>query len=177
MLGHSVVGPVLAEHGKKIPLWRFHRRALRDQSGHQFSFLFYSESSVAADVMRGLRQSDILQQAIEQSIVAGIRFDDPDKPGRREIEATSDPHWSPSIQRNWPFYIMGVSSLWLGLVDDAMAEAPAYDDDVFGLLERYRQAGVAIDDMWRKEGQHAFIHHLSAIFGYEPLLIREEIRF
>jgi hypothetical protein len=177
MLAHAVVGPVLTEHGRKLSLWRFHRRALRDKSGHRFSFLFYSDSALAAEVMQDLRTSQVLQQALEDGIVEQVYFDDPDSPGHPEIEAMSDPHWSPSLQRNWPSYIMGVSALWLGLIDDRMADAPAYDGDVSGLLEQYRQADKDINALWYREGEHAFIHHLSAMFGYEPLLVTKEIRF
>ncbi len=32
----------------------------------------------------------------------------------------------------------------------------------------------AVDDMWRQEGRHAFLHHLNAVFGYQPLVIYEK---
>jgi hypothetical protein len=63
------------------------------------------------------------------------------------------------------------------LIDDFMADVPAHDDNVYALLDRYRQAESKVSALWRNEGQHAFLHHLSAIFGYEPVLIRKEIRF
>ena len=72
---------------------------------------------------------------------------------------------------------MGVSSLWLGLIDDIMKDVPAHDDNFPKLLEQYRQAEDAVTTMWHKEGQHAFLHHLSAIFGYEPLMIKKWIKF
>ena len=145
--------------------------------GHQFSFLFYSTSSVSAAVMEDIRESNVLQQALVEKIVEKIAFDDPNKPRRPEIEAMSDPHWTLELQRNWPLYIMGVSSLWLGLIDDVMQGAPAHDDNFPKLLEQYRKARDAVTAIWHKEGQHTFLHHLSAIFGYEPLMIKRWIRF
>jgi hypothetical protein len=177
LLAHAVVRPVLREHTKKLPWWRFHRRAARDHIGHQFSFLFYSDSSVSAAVMEDLRQSNVLQQALAHRIVEKIDFDDPNKPRHPQIEAMSDPHWTPELQRNWPSYIMGVSSLWLGLIDDIVEDVPSHDDNFPKLLEQYRHAEIAVTTMWYKEGQHAFLHHLSAIFGYEPLMIEKGIRF
>jgi hypothetical protein len=177
LLAHAVVGPVLREHSKKLYWWRFHRRAVPDKTGHQFRFLFYSDSSVSAAVMEDIRQSNVLQKALEHKIVEKVAFDDPNKPRSPQIEAMSDPHWTPELQRNWPSYIMGVSSLWLGLINDVMADLPAQDDNFPKLLEQYRQAEAAISTMWYKEGQHAFLHHLSAIFGYEPLMIIKGIRF
>ena len=177
LLAHAVVGPVLKEHTKKLPWWRFHRRAVRDEVGHQFSFLFYSNSGVAAAVMQDIRQSSVLQQALANKIVEKVAFDDPSNPCHPKIEAMSDPHWTPELQRNWPSYIMGVSSLWLGLIDDIMEDAPSHNDNFSKLLEQYRQAKDAVTKLWYKEGQHAFLHHLSAIFGYEPLMIKKGIRF
>jgi hypothetical protein len=118
-----------------------------------------------------------LQQALNEKIVEKIMFSDPAKPIRSKIESMSDPHWSQTLQRNWPSYIMGVCALWLGLIDDQMALVTTQNLHVSGLLELYREADTAITSMWRKEGQHALLHHLNAIFGYEPLLIRKEIMF
>jgi hypothetical protein len=72
---------------------------------------------------------------------------------------------------------MGVSALWLGLIDEAMAENPGEAGEIRALLERYRTADARITTIWNKEGQHAFLHHLNALFGYKPLLIRKEITF
>jgi hypothetical protein len=177
LLAHAVVEPVLREQCKNLSWWRFHRRAVRDETGHQFSFMFYSSSSVCSQVMEAIRASNTLRQALNAGIVEKISFDDATKPSRPQIEATSDDHWSPALQRNWPSYIMGVSSLWLGLIDDFMASAPAHGDDVTALLEQYREVDSKVTALWRNEGQHAFLHHLSAVFGYEPLLITKEITF
>ena len=178
LLAHAVVEPVLRKHDKRIYWWRFHRRAIRDKIGHQFSFLFYAESRVASEIMEDIGQSDILKEAISEKIVEKTIFSDPDKLARPEVEAMSDPRWSPTLQRHWPAFIMGVSTLWLGLIDDQMAGMNTKNLNVTMLLEQYEHADTSITALWREEGQHAFLHHLSAIFGYEPLIIDEkEIRF
>ena len=104
LLAHAVVEPVLIEHANKIYWWRFHRRALRDKTGHQFSFLFYAESNMASEIMEDIRQSDILKEALSENIVEKTLFSDPDKPARPKVEAMSDPRWSPTLQRNWPSF-------------------------------------------------------------------------
>ena len=40
LIAHQIVAPVLEQYDDQIQLWRFHRRAARDSSGHQFSFIF-----------------------------------------------------------------------------------------------------------------------------------------
>src|SRR5210317_607429 len=38
LLAHSVISPILQNNYENISFWRFHRRAARDNAGHQFSF-------------------------------------------------------------------------------------------------------------------------------------------
>ena len=106
-----------------------------------------------------------------------IVADDPATPSRPRVEDFSDPGWSPVLQRNWPSFIMGVSSLWLGLIDDAMAEPSGDSQGIRALLDRYRKADGQVSSIWYKEGQHALLHHLNALFGYKPMLIRKEMSF
>lgn len=176
MLAHAVVRPVLKEQVTALALWRFHRRAARDATGHQFSFMFYADADVSAKIARDIQANPILKEALSTKILERAWCDDPNTPRPAKVEAMSDPSWSPALQKNWPAYIMGVSALWLGLIDDAMTDAPV-PKNISSRLEQYRKADAAVTALWRKEGQHAFFHHLSAVFGYAPLLIQKEIQF
>lgn len=177
MLADTVVGPVLKEHSDQLLWWRFHRRAARDHAGHQFSFIFYSNSNVAAQVVFDIKQNEILQSSLQSGFVEQVKYPDTSKPDQPQIEAYSDPAWSLSVQRNWPSYIMGVSAMWLGLIDELKTGELSDETDLKLLLEQYRAINNQIIDLWYVEGQHALLHHLSAMFGYEPMLIRKEIRF
>jgi hypothetical protein len=177
LLAHAAVQPVLKEYASNISYWRFHRRAARDGAGHQFSFLFYTDPVTAAEIIHRIEESSIVRDALTVGIVERIVVDDPANPSKPGVEDTSDRHWSPTLQRIWPVYIMGVSSLWLGLINEAMVDIPGTGDEIHGLLDRYRQADIRINLIWSKEGQHALLHHLNAIFGYKPMLIRKEMSF
>ena len=66
--------------------------------------------------------------------------------------------------------------MWLDLVsqlahDEVSADAALSFDQ---LDERYAGAGAGITSLWQNEGRHAFLHHLNALFGYEPILIIEK---
>jgi hypothetical protein len=75
------------------------------------------------------------------------------------------------VQREWPKFIEGASRLWLGLVK---AQAERYADQA--LLQRYRNVEEAMTQIWFEEANHALFHHLSALFGYQPVrVIRREI--
>ena len=177
LLAHAVVKPSLERFAPRLTYWRFHRRAARDAAGHQFSLLFYSDPATAGALYAALDASPVLAQVRAQGLVTRIIKDDPQNPVRPGIADTSDPHWSPMLQRQWPAYIMGVSLLWLGLIDEAVAELPPEqkaDDD---LLADYRAVDERITRLWYKEGQHAFLHHLSAVFGYHEMLIVKPMRF
>ena len=177
LLAHAVVSPVLAKHIDDIPYWRFHRRAARDQAGHQFSLLFYSKPEVASAVFAEIQENEILERAITARLVEKVITDNPDNPNSSAIESTSDTHWSLDLQKNWPAFIMGVSSLWLGLIDDTFQGSPEDFADIHKLLEKYQQVDAEIAQIWKTEGQHALLHHMSAVFGYKPLIIVKELSF
>jgi hypothetical protein len=176
-LAHAVVSPVLVEHIDDIPYWRFHRRAARDQAGHQFTLLFYSKPEVASAVFAEIEESAMLEKAIVARLVEKVITDNPDSPNFSAIESTSDDHWSLYLQKNWPSFIMGISALWLGLIDDSFQGSPEDVTDTYKLLEMYREVDAEIGEIWKTEGQHALFHHMNAVFGYKPLIIRKELSF
>jgi hypothetical protein len=175
ILAHRVISPVLDQYEKEISLWRFHRRAARDQGGHQFSFIFYASRETAQKIYRAIRSSRLLEALIVAHLVAETIYDDTTAVLQPDLGATSDPTWSPEIKKTWPFYIMGVSRMWLNLIDEVSKETLKKRDlsHLNELLEGYRKVNEVVEGKWRKEGSHAFLHHLNAIFGYEPLVIYE----
>jgi hypothetical protein len=177
LLAHAVISPVLQRHYRDISYWRFHRRAARDNAGHQFSFIFYSEPETAASIYRDIGTSAILKRAEQAGLVEKVITGDPENPRFPNIEDTSDPSWPLDLQRNWPSFIMGVSSLWLGLIAESMPEPPEQSTDISILLETYRSADAQVTLTWRNMGQHALLHHLNAVFGYTPLTVRKMLTF
>ncbi len=177
MLAHAVVKPSLDAFADRLSYWRFHRRAARDGAGHQFSFLFYTDPATAREIYASLQSSRALKAVREQRLVTEIIMDDPEKPVRPGIADTSDRQWPPMLQRQWPAFITGVSLLWLGLVDEAVAALPPEQRNDTDRLAVYRAAEKRVADIWFKKGQHALLHHLSAVFGYRELLIVRPIRF
>jgi len=177
LLAHAVVSPVLSQHADNIPYWRFHRRAARDDVGHQFTFLFYSSPQIASSVFAAINKSEVLENTVKANLLDNVYMNDPKQPKRPHIGDTSDPTWSSELQKHWPTFIMGVSSLWLGLISEDMQHSSQNVDDINLLLDEYQQVETSLASKWRKEGQHALLHHLSAVFGYQPMLIKKEIRF
>ena len=127
-----------------------------------------------------MRADTFLAQMQDSGIITDIGFDDTTVIIRPEIEDTSDPNWSPQIQKSWPYFIMGVSQMWLSsIMEIAEGASQEYDpSSIQEILRFYRDVDMMIRTLWQEEGRHSLLHHLSAIFGYVPIkLNRGDILF
>ena len=174
-LAKQVLDPVLGDEAEAIALWRFHRRAVRDGAGRQFSFIFRATPSTAARINERVRDDVLVRRLQREGLLAQVVFDDPGNPQRPAVEDTSDPAWSIEMQRAWPHFILGVSRLWLELIRELDRSGDWPQDPT----ERYAALSDALDALWRNEGGHALLHHLNAVFGYREVQIlrRELLRF
>lgn len=177
LLADQVVAPVLRQYEGNIPLWRFHRRAGRDTAGHQFSLIFYSDASTAASVFDALEQAPALPPLLEQNYLRGPVNHCGRKSAGKALSATSDPAWDPRLQRSWPYFIMGVSAHWLSLIEETGRAMPYVASTPAEQLAYYASVQEEITTLWKEQGQHAYLHHLNALFGYEPLHIKKLMRF
>jgi hypothetical protein len=171
ILAHKVLSPIIAQHQETIELWRFHRRALRDQAGHQFTFIFYASPQVARQVFNQVNSDPFLAEMKAGGILIQAHFDDTTFVARPHLEDTSDRRWSLPVQRSWPYYIMGVSEMWLHLIQEIVELNPSEvkPQSLQDYLAFYKKVEESITEAWKREGRHAYLHHLNAIFGYEPL--------
>jgi hypothetical protein len=175
-LAHQVIMPILAKYKDDIPLWRFHRRSNRDQEGRRFTFWFYSAAVTAQEIFDGLRLDPIVNNCLSAGVIDAVKYDNPTKNIRPNIEDASDKKWPVSIQKTWPYYITGVSQMWLNLVAEVANQNLKEDrpESVEEIKQFYSQVSENVTGLWQKEGRHAFLHHLNAVFGYEPLIYWEK---
>ncbi len=110
-----------------------------------------------------------------QGVILHVQYDDTAAINRAGIEGTSDPSWSPPLQKAWPYFIMGVSQTWLDLIARYAGDEGKRPMTVTDMLAFYHEIGQQVDETWKKEGGHAFLHHLNAIFGYGPVNLRGKI--
>lgn len=180
-IADKIVQPVLAQYRNGIELWRFHRRAARDAAGHQFSFIFYSTASVAESIYQSIGQEKLLQEVHDEGVVKRVSYQDTSVNRLPKIRDTSDQSWSVPIQRTWPYFIMGVSEMWLRLIDELIKQNANNSDnsDIEDDLAFYQTISTKLDETWRDEGGHAFLHHLNALFGYQETIMTERrlVRF
>jgi hypothetical protein len=175
LLAHRVAAPLLRTYHKEISFWRFHRRAARDPEGHQFSLAFYSNPDTAHRMIDSLKADKLLQKMKRAGIIIQDIYDDPAQLSTPRIEDTSDGTWSPQIRKSWPFYIMGVCQMWLSLITEVTATTPDQpkSSSLPKMIPFYQKVNDTIKTLWREQGAHSLLHHLNAIFGYEPVFVRE----
>ena len=175
LIAHKILAPVIMQYEDQILLWRFHRRASRDVAGHQFSFIFYATAETAYQVYDTLRSDALLAELTYTGRVIKEVYDNPERISKPRIKDTSDPNWPALIQKSWPYYIKGVSQMWLNLIAETVAEMPSVDTpsslDEYEML--YKEVDATILSLWEKNGRHAYLHHLNALFGYKPLVFYE----
>lgn len=174
LLAHRVVSPALNRYRTGITLWRFHRRAARDEAGHRFSFVFYATPRTASKVYAAIRDNALLKALKASGAIDIDRYDDTTSIAKPDQWDTSDKHWSFSVQKSWPFFIMGVSEMWLDLISQKAGRCSKEDEptDPEQVIAFYKQVNDRVEELWQREGGHALLHHLNAIFGYEPLQVR-----
>ncbi|WP_157496965.1 hypothetical protein [Hahella ganghwensis] len=193
ILADKVVSPVLRQHISRLPLWRFHRRSASDKSGHQFSFIYYTDEATHKEISRAFTDNPVLAHLIDEQHVLRLIPQCRGGKNRHKINAASDPHWDPLLQNAWPYFIMGVSATWLNLIQQAdliitagedNTETGNSDSDVTinnnedsDLYAHYEKIELKVIESWQEYGQHAYFHHLSALFGYEPVKFRKWIKF
>jgi hypothetical protein len=172
LVAREVFAPILARQAAGLAHWRFHRRAGRDAAGHRFSFLFYSTRDRAAAIARAVRASPALGALRRSGLIDRVSYPDLRHNAKPRLGDTADPRWSGEIQRAWPYFIQGVSRAWLGLVDAYAARHPA-PVGIDRKVELYREIHRQVSNAWHDEGGHAFLHHLSGVFAYQPISIVE----
>jgi hypothetical protein len=175
LIAHKIIAPLLHRYNEPISFWRFHRRAARDTEGHQFSFTFYSSPDTANQVFDSLRSDAILKKMKRAGVIIQDVYDDTGKLIASNIEDTSDGQWAAPVRKSWPFFIMGVCEMWLSLITQ-ITESMSAEQKILSLpkmLVFYQKADENIKALWREQGCHSLLHHLNAIFGYEPVLVRE----
>lgn len=173
LIAEQLLLPVIVQYQEQLPLWRFHRRAARTPPGHQFSLLFYSDSATASRIQQDIESNSLALRLIDNGVIekTGLEQRSPDEMGR--LELSSDPDWPLEIQRSWPYFIMGVSQAWLMQVQELSAERQlAGKVDYAELLEHYQVIDEELNAQWRENGQRAYLHHLNAVYGYQPIMIR-----
>jgi len=177
LIAYSVVQPALEAHGSSIYLWRFHQRALRDSGGHQLTFFAFLPDAAFQQVVATVRATPLLDELQREGIVARAEYTPSDVPDPQELGGVSDPSWPSQLQSAWPLFANGASAAWLALVDQFAVQRCPKATTLHDLQPCFQKVFADVDVMWRIHGQHAFLHHLNAIFSYRPVYLKKDTIF
>ena len=133
----------------------------------------YTDPVTADIVYDRVRKASVVQWLESSDRIVSLEMKRMHRPKLAPIARSSDTTWPPEIRNSWPWFIMGVSQTWLSLIRQVTAEQPLDDTSPDALLDYYRSVNDRVSALWRVHGQHAYLHHLNALFGYELLIIRE----
>lgn len=179
LLANDVLKPLIDQYGHDLPLWRFHRRAAVDPSGHKFSFIFYSSRDTAVSIFQAIEHNRQVTDLLDHRYLERLSFTDTHDELVSDVGAASDPAWSIELQKAWPQFSMGVSRTWLELIGQFAGQseiangADGVSMDSAARIAWYKKINTRVNAVWEQEGGHAFLHHLNALFGYQELYITE----
>ncbi len=173
----ALVEPVLLRYQEKILLWRFHRRAARDATGHQFSWILYAPDPVIVEIFETLQSQVLTQHALQSEIIKGVRLDPAPEQARSSLAGMSDKAWPQDLQQAWPAFAMGSSLSWLSLLMlNADNTGASGAETLEHSLALWSNAHSKLLKVWQSKASHAYLHHLNAIFGYEPFSVGQETK-
>ena len=171
LIAVAMFAPLIDSLGSHLEIWRFHRRAGRDGAGRRFSFIYRSSEQGHNSIVEWLEQHPMHKALRAAGVLEKLDCSDVAYWSGPSMGATSDAAWSQAMQEVWPQYIHGVSRMWLELM--RMQIGPLRGErSLDDLLAASAEAQRVTTLVWQGEGQHALLHHLNAVFAYQPLLIR-----
>lgn len=172
-----IVAPTIEKFNKNdIEFWQCHRRATSDKAGHQFSLYVYTKPDIAkkikAEIDDNLIYKDLLKDGhFEEELLFKTKGE--------SLEYLSDNTWHPFIRKTWPHFIQGSTKMLLALIHeiktDLKSKGELKEGNLKGLLSNYDKINDEIAKLWKTHFQHAFAHHLWAIFGYNDMLINSQL--
>jgi hypothetical protein len=149
--------------------------AARNNEGHQFSLIFYSTPVTASGIFTSIQSDTLLTKLKRSGVIIQDLYDDTNNNTAPNIGDRSDGRWNPAIKESWPHFIMGVCQMWLTLITIIAGNTPQMNKkpSLPKMIDFYRRVNDEIKTLWKDEGGHALLHHLNAIYGYEPVLVYE----
>jgi len=167
----TIVGKIISQKKSEIALWRIHRRWANDEHGHELTFdltfdCFTNEE--AAKAIESLIKDNMHFKILKE---AGLLTDGKElKISPKTNDIASDTGWPEPLKESWPYYINGCCEMFLSLIENIKG-GKSVPHDINNAEKFYTEVNNEIIRIWQSFGCNAFFHHISAIFGYEPLSV------
>ncbi|MCJ7777060.1 MAG: hypothetical protein MUP16_01945 [Sedimentisphaerales bacterium] len=168
-----IVREVLSSNASKILLWRIHRRAYPDGIGHEFAFECQTDESTREIIKDKITKNSAYKILEQEHYIE--KFDL--KEGTDLPDGVVTTGWLTELQNAWPYYIHGVCEMFLILIEQLRGKISDFqgvncsNPDIKRIEVAYKNLHNELIKVWQQYGQSAFLHHLNAIFAYEPVYI------
>lgn len=164
-----VVYDIINKYNKDILHWRFHRRFNEDKAGHIFKLFVFTDKSIGQQVKTDIDTNLLSKLLLTHRILKSIDWKEENKSDglNDKVEGILDAQkWTIEIKKSWIHFAEGVSKLMMDWI--LLYDAPKIDSNTnfTEIDKRYKTIQDDFEGKILKDGQHAFIHHLDAFFGY-----------
>lgn len=190
LVANEVFWPLLRKYRRQLPLWRFHRMFVPRKDSefyptNEFKFKFYSTPKTWRNIDKGIRNNYLVKKLQEKRIITNLESECSSSDSTAAVGSDNDRNWSYAMKEVWPFYIHGVSVAWLRLLrhhyQNLVKESYSMDAsstyfDPEESLKFYHKVSLAVYEDWGRWGCHAFFHHASGVFGYNPILFKRRVK-
>jgi hypothetical protein len=167
----TIIREVIYQKKSEIVLWSVHRRWFNDQHGHELTFNCFINDKTANEIEKSIKSNNtfkILQNnsLFVNDLKAVLK-------GADNRSLTNGENWPDELKEAWPQYINGCCRMILLLIEK-IKSGRNIPTDIQSAEQFYSRINNELIGMWQRFGGVAFFHHLTAIFGYSPLLIRPQ---
>lgn len=169
----KIIREVICKKKVDIQLWRIHRRWKNDGSGHEFTLDCFTKEQTANSIEKLIRESEPFKILQENSLLA----DDLNKvPNGKNVHDIADDEstrgWPLELKKAWPYYINGCCRMLLYLIEYLSKDKQIDGKNISKIENCYTKINNELTSIWQNNGSHAFFHHINAIFGYEPVILK-----
>lgn len=182
LLAWEVLWPALEPDVADIRAWKFHRRWDRTRDTgerlHELKLTFWSDPETADSVKQTIHGNETLVKLREAHLVTKVEF--PAANRDSVFTGQGEAFWPEQIRKGWPYYMTGVSRAWVELIRAAKKGcegegANANESRIEELCRLYVRIENVVSALWRGWARDCFLHQLSQVFGYQPLVFRPDV--
>jgi len=142
--------------------WTFYRFAenkINDiNSSHGIQFKI--ENVTIHKIKKQIDKNNTINQLSENGYIQEINY--------YEKISIADPVWPLEMRQNWHFLANGFCKFILGLIQyHIITNKVNLSNNIEDRICEYKEINKEISKLYNNWSNHAFFHHISAIFGYE----------
>jgi len=168
----TIVRDVIFQNKSEIIFCRIHRRWAMDEHGHELTFDCFTNEETAKAIEELINKSNYFEMLRKGGLLTkDKKLEKVPKDTDSITSITNDTGWPEQLKEPWLCYINGCCDMFLRLIKNIKG-GKNVPTDIQNAEQFYTKVNSELTIIWQYHGSHAFFHHLNAIFGYVPLLVK-----